>query len=82
MKKELKDLFRDLRDGGGYAFTIGVLGVLENLLYKISKSENKIIRIGEWNPYILRAEQGLIAGSMVFLGYKLVKEIYDRHKLK
>lgn len=75
MKEQTKDSINVLGNLVGYGAAIGTTSCIGVLLYLIKK--HKRVYFSEPNPIILNSELGLMGGIIVFLGYKLVKNIRD-----
>lgn len=78
MKEKNKKILNDIGDIIGYTTSLGFTTTMGNILRKILKYGKVVYR--EPNKYILYTELGLAGGSIIFLFYKLTKNIRDRWK--
>ena len=78
MKEKTKKILNDIGDIIGYTTSLSLTTTLGNILRKVLKYEKVVY--SEPNKYILYTELGLAGGSIIFLLYKLTKNIRDRWK--
>lgn len=73
MKKIHKDFLKDVGNGIGYAAAMGVVSIVEWILYKIHK--NGYFHGIEPNRKILNTELVVVGSIIPFLGYRLIKSL-------
>ena len=73
-----KEIIKDFGNMTGYISSIGLVGTMLWILYRIKKYGRKCFN--EPSPIILYSEIGIVVGSIGFLSYKLIKSIYNQHQ--
>jgi len=79
MKEKNKKILKDLGNITGYTVGIGLSATILWIFHRVNKYGRECFQ--EPNKAIILTEVGMAGASTLFLSYKLIKSIIDRHSL-